>query len=181
MTAASSKLDASEFRRVLGHLPTGVTVVTAYAADGTLAGMAANSLTSVSLDPPLILICPAKTSTTWPAMREAGTFCVNVMASHHEPLCRTFARRGTDRFADVAWHSRSTGPGLDEALAWLECEIVEEYEAGDHTIVLATVTAIEAATTGGPLVFFKGQYGTFAPTDGDADVPHHTHAIPRAS
>ena len=110
MTADLSNLDASEFRRVLGHLPTGVTVVTAYAADGALAGMAANSLTSVSLDPPLVLICPAKTSTTWPALREAGTFCVNVMASHHEPLCRRFAQRGADRFADVAWHSRSAGP-----------------------------------------------------------------------
>jgi 3-hydroxy-9,10-secoandrosta-1,3,5(10)-triene-9,17-dione monooxygenase reductase component len=155
------KPDTTEYRRVLGHLPTGVTVLTAFAADGTPAGLAANSLTSVSLDPPLILVCPAKTSTTWPAIRAAGTFCVNVMAGHHERLCRRFAQRDVDRFAGVGWHARPAGPALDDAIAWLQCEITEEHDAGDHTVVLAAVREVEAAD-GIPLVFFKGRYGTFA-------------------
>jgi 3-hydroxy-9,10-secoandrosta-1,3,5(10)-triene-9,17-dione monooxygenase reductase component len=157
-----SKIDAAEYRRVLGHLPTGVTVLTAFGAGGRPTGLAANSLTSVSLDPPLILVCPAKTSTTWPTIRAAGAFCVNVMASHHEPLCRRFARRHVDRFAGVGWRTGPAGPALDDAIAWLQCEITAEHDAGDHTIVLAAVSEIEAAADGNPLVFFKGRYGTFA-------------------
>src|SRR5581483_86519 len=94
------------FRNVLGHLPTGVTVVTAMSEHGPV-GMAANSVTSVSLDPPLILICPASGSETWPLIREAGCFCVNVLAGHQAELCRQFSRKDTDRFAGVAWHSRA--------------------------------------------------------------------------
>jgi flavin reductase (DIM6/NTAB) family NADH-FMN oxidoreductase RutF len=148
------------FRHVLGHLPTGVTIVTAHGPDGP-AGMAANSVTSVSLDPPLILVCPAKSSTTWPSIRAAGRFCVNVMAGHHEDLCRRFARRGTDRFAGISWTDRPTGPALDDAVAWIECDVRDEHDAGDHTIVVAGVVAIEAASDAEPLVFFRGRYGTF--------------------
>lgn len=149
-----------EFRRVLGHLPTGVTAITAYGPKGPI-GMAANSVTSVSLDPPLLLICPAKSSSTWPELRAAGTFCVNVMAGHHEQTCRAFARRGTDRFAGVAWHKRAAGPGIDDAVAWIGCRVRDEHEAGDHTIVVAEVLDLEAASEVAPLVFFRGAYGTF--------------------
>jgi 3-hydroxy-9,10-secoandrosta-1,3,5(10)-triene-9,17-dione monooxygenase reductase component len=151
-------------RRVFGHLPTGVTVLTAETPGGP-AGMAANSVTSVSLDPPLLLVCPAKSSTTWPAIRAAGSFCVNVMAGHHEPTTRTFARRDADRFAGVAHHRRACGPGIDDAVAWLDCAIEAEHDAGDHTIVVAAVRAVEAAPAAVPLVFLRGAYGTFAPND----------------
>jgi 3-hydroxy-9,10-secoandrosta-1,3,5(10)-triene-9,17-dione monooxygenase reductase component len=160
--APPSAIGELEFRRVLGHLPTGVTIVTAFTAGGAPTGLSANSVTSVSLDPPLILVCPAKTSTTWPAIRERGRFCVNVMASHHAELCRHFSQRGVDRFAQVSWHDRPAGPGLDEAIAWLECEVAAEHDAGDHTIVLGAVRRIEAAADGAPLVFFRGRYGTFS-------------------
>ena len=162
MGVARDKIAPTEYRRVLGHLPTGVTVLTAFAQDGAPAGMAANSVTSVSLDPPMILVCPAKASTTWPAIRDAGRFCVNFMASHHADLCVRFARKGIDRFADVGWHSRAAGPALDDAIAWRQCEISDERDAGDHTVVIATVTGIEASSKGAPLVFFKGRYGTFS-------------------
>jgi flavin reductase (DIM6/NTAB) family NADH-FMN oxidoreductase RutF len=157
-----TNVTGQELRRVLGCLPTGVTVITAF-ADGAPTGMAANSFTSVSLDPPLILLCPARTSTTWPTIRAAKRFCVNVMGHRHEEACRRFALRGADRFAGIGWHGRLCGPGLDDAVAWVDCELHEEHAAGDHTIAVARVLAIDAAPDAQPLVFFRGRYGTFAP------------------
>jgi flavin reductase (DIM6/NTAB) family NADH-FMN oxidoreductase RutF len=156
-----SETSTQVFRRVLGHLPTGVTVITGFGPDGPT-GMAANSVTSVSLDPPLILFCPAKSSSTWLAIRTHGTFCVNVMAGHHEAAVRQFAQKGVDRFAGLSWTRRPTGPALDDALAWIECEIRAEHDAGDHTIVVGRVATLEAAAAGTPLVFFQGRYGRFA-------------------
>jgi flavin reductase (DIM6/NTAB) family NADH-FMN oxidoreductase RutF len=153
--------DPRFFRDVLAHLPTGVTVITAYAEHGPT-GMAANSLTSVSLDPPLVLFCAAKTSTTWPKIRAAGTFCVNILAGHHEPLSRQFSAPEIDRFAGVDYSDRPAGPALADAIAWIECEPRDEHEAGDHTIVVGRVTAMAVATTElEPLVFFRGRYGSF--------------------
>lgn len=155
-----SPITGTEFRRVLGHLPTGVTVVTANRPEGPV-GMSANSVTSVSLDPPLILFCPSKLSETWPHIQAAGQFCVNVMASHHETLARQFAQRGIDRFADVTWVARECGPGLSDACAWIDCSLRDEHDAGDHTIVVADVLAIDAADARDPLVFLRGGYGRF--------------------
>ena len=153
-------ISANELRRVLGRLPTGVTVVTAFADDGP-AGMAANSVTSVSLDPPLILLCPARTSTTWPKISAAGRFCVNVMARHHDDACRRFSLKGADRFTGVEWHERPGGPAFDDAVAWIDCELRDEHDAGDHTIAVADVLGIKAAGERQPLVFFRGRYGGF--------------------
>lgn len=154
-------VDPEDFRRVFAHLPTGVTVIAAHGSDGPL-GMAVNSVTSVSLAPPLLLFCPSRSSTTWPGIRATGAFCVNVMARHHEAATRGFAARAGDRFAGVAWRHRPAGPGLEEALAWIECRLEDEHAAGDHTIVVARVTALEAAAgRADPLVFFRGAYGSF--------------------
>jgi len=155
------QIDPTFFRQVMGHLATGVTVVTAHGAEGPV-GMAANSVTSVSLDPPLVLVCPAKSSTTWPSIRAAGDFCVNVMAGHHEEICRQFALKDADRFLGVAWHERPAGPALDDAVAWVECRIRDEHDAGDHTIVVADVLAMAHGEDAVPLVFFRGRYGTFS-------------------
>jgi flavin reductase (DIM6/NTAB) family NADH-FMN oxidoreductase RutF len=161
-TRSETPLTPLEFRRVLGHLPTGVTILSAFRGAGAPVGMTANSVTSVSLDPPLILVCPAKSSTTWPEIRAAGHFCVNVMARHHEPLCRRFAATSAARFAGTDWRSTGTGPALTDAIAWLHCEILAEHDAGDHTIVIADVGDVETNDEGLPLVFFKGRYGTFS-------------------
>lgn len=150
------------FRRVLGHLPTGVTVITAQLPDGPI-GMACNSVTSVSLEPPLIAFCPARGSETWQALRPTARFCVNVMAEHHEAATRAFARKGIDRFAGIGYHPRRCGPALDGAVAWLDCEIRAEHDGGDHMIVVAEVIALEARADAAPLVFFRGAYGTFLP------------------
>lgn len=154
------QIEPDLFRHVLGHLPTGVTVITANTPEGPV-GLSANSLTSVSLDPPLLLVCPAKSSETWPLIRAAGRFCVNVMASHHEPTVRRFAVRGVDRFEGTSYHDRGFGPALDDAIAWIDCEVLHEHDAGDHTIAVCSVVSLDSAGEGEPLVFFRGAYGTF--------------------
>jgi 3-hydroxy-9,10-secoandrosta-1,3,5(10)-triene-9,17-dione monooxygenase reductase component len=159
------QIDPEQFRLVLGHLPTGVTVVTAQRPDGPV-GMSANSVTSVSLEPPLVLFCPAKSSETWPKIRASGRFCVNVFAAHHGEISERFSRRGVDRFAGVAWHSRPSGPALDDAVAWIECTIYAEHEAGDHLIVVGAVEHLEVREgEASPLVFFRGRYGSFSAND----------------
>jgi flavin reductase (DIM6/NTAB) family NADH-FMN oxidoreductase RutF len=119
----------------------------------------------VSLDPPLILFCPARSSSTWPKIRAAGSFCVNVMAGHHEETTRQFAAKEADRFSGVDYAHRPSGPALCDAVAWIECTLHEEHEAGDHTIVVARVVAIEAVPGAEPLVFFRGSYGSFRAPD----------------
>ena len=151
---------SEEFRRVLGHFPTGVTVITAYGEDGPV-GMTANSFTAVSLDPPLVLVCPGRSSTTWPRIRAARRFCANVLAHGQADICRRFAQPSEDRFAGIGWHDRATGPALDEAVAWIDCEIDAEHGAGDHEIVVAEVDAIASAETAEPLVFLRGRFGRF--------------------
>jgi 3-hydroxy-9,10-secoandrosta-1,3,5(10)-triene-9,17-dione monooxygenase reductase component len=164
-TNIDPQIDSERFRQVLGHLPTGVTVVTAHHRDGPV-DMSANSVTSVSLDPPLILFCPAKSSTSWPRIREGGRFCVNVFAVHHEEFSRRFAARGVDRFAGVAWHERPSGPALDDAVAWIECTIDAVHEAGDHVIVVGAVDGLDIREgDASPLLFFRGQYGSFSAAD----------------
>ena len=154
-----------QFRDVLGHFPTGVAVITSLGDDGEPIGMAVGSFTSVSLDPPLVAFLPDRGSSTYPAIRDAGGFCVNVLAGGHETLCRNFATRGADRFKGVDWRpAPHTGsPILDGVVAWIDCEVGEIHEAGDHDIVIGKVRALEVDTPTIPLLFFQGGYGTFAP------------------
>ncbi|WP_167042331.1 flavin reductase family protein [Salinibacterium sp. ZJ454] len=158
-----STVDPLHFREVLGNWPSGVVVITT-TVDGEPVGMAMNSFSSVSLDPALVGFFPAKSSSTWPGMRRAGRFCVNVLASHHEAISRSFARKGINRFDGVAWHDGLAGPCLEEAVAWIECELFDEVDTGDHTLVLGRVLQIDAAGDGQPLVFHRGRYlGLHAP------------------
>jgi 3-hydroxy-9,10-secoandrosta-1,3,5(10)-triene-9,17-dione monooxygenase reductase component len=129
-----------DFRRILGHLPTGVVVVVVVAARTAegFVGMAVNSISSVSLEPRLVSICAARTSSSWPQPRRAGRFCIGVLAEHHKGASRQFATPGVDP-AGLTWHDQPGGPALDEAVAWLDCELCAEYAAGDHTIAVASV------------------------------------------
>ncbi|NUU22280.1 MAG: AMP-binding protein [Streptomycetaceae bacterium] len=162
-TQTAPALDPSEFRRVLGHFATGVVAITAIdPATGTPTGLAANSFTSVSLDPPLVAFCVAHTSSSWPRIREAERYCVNILAAHQEKVCRQLARKGPEKFDGVPWHASPAGtPVLDNAVAWLEVATHRQHTAGDHDIVVAEVHRI-AARGGAPLVFFQGAYGQFA-------------------
>jgi 3-hydroxy-9,10-secoandrosta-1,3,5(10)-triene-9,17-dione monooxygenase reductase component len=160
------EITSEQFRHVLGHLPTGVVIVAAYSPEVQV-GMAVNSITSLSLDPPLILLCPARSSETWPAIRAAEEFCVSVIAHGDEAIARAFAMRGVDRFDGVPVIQRPSGPGIASAVAWLECRLRAEYDGGDHTVAIADVLATEVAEDAAPLVFFRGRYGTFT----DARIP----------
>jgi flavin reductase (DIM6/NTAB) family NADH-FMN oxidoreductase RutF len=121
--------------------------------------MCCNSVISVSLEPPLIAFCPTRASRTWSAIRASGRCCVNVMASHHAEAARRFASAVPDRFADMSLHERPGGPALDDAVAWIDCEITDVHEAGDHLIVVAGVVALHARLDAEPLVFFRGDFG----------------------
>jgi flavin reductase (DIM6/NTAB) family NADH-FMN oxidoreductase RutF len=152
------------FRRVLGHYPTGVCVITAVEADAMPIGMAVGSFSSVSLEPPLIAFFPDKSSTTWPRIERTGRFCVNVLADHQEEVCRAFAMRGNDKFAVVSHRPSLAGlPQLDDTVAWIDCDIHAVHEAGDHWIVLGLVRALDVNEAARPLLFFQSRYGQFAP------------------
>ena len=150
--------DAASFRSVLGHFATGITVITAMDGDEPV-GLAANSFSSVSLDPPLVLFCAAKTSTTWPRIRNAGHFTVNVLDEHQEPVSKLFATPGADRFGQVRWHVGRSGPILEDVHAYLDCTIESEHDAGDHIIVVGRVEALGLTADAGPLLFYQGRYG----------------------
>ena len=115
-----SSFDEAKFRQVLGHYPTGVVVVTAMPADGEPAGLAIGSFTSVSLDPPLVAFFPDKSSSSWPRIESAGTFCVNILGEDQEDVCRVFAMKGTDKFASIGWRPGRTGaPVINDVVAWI--------------------------------------------------------------
>ena len=155
-------IDTAEFRRVLGHFPTGVTVVTATGDDGP-PGMAIGSFSSVSLDPPLVLWCPTTDSSSWARMKPSGSFCVNVLGADQKDTCGVFASSADDKFADIAWHTEATGsPVIDGSLAWIDCELLAVHDGGDHDIVVGRVAALDTADHPGlPLLFFKGGYWRF--------------------
>ncbi|RFU21076.1 flavin reductase [Geodermatophilus marinus] len=146
-------------RDVLGHFASGVTVVTAMTDDGPI-GFTCQSFSSLSLDPPLVVFAPARTSSTWPRLRDIGRFCVNVLAEDQTDLSTTFARSGADKFAGVHWRpSRHGSPVLDDVVAWIDCRLWAEYDGGDHTLVAASVLDLGADPGRRPLLFHRGAYG----------------------
>ncbi len=150
----------AEFRRVLGHFASGITVVTARDADGPT-GFACQSFASLSLDPPLVTFMVARTSTTWPRIARAGAFCVNILGAEQGALCRGFAVSGADKFAGVAYgDAPATGsPLLDSVPAWIDCRVHAVHTGGDHLIVVGRVEALGAEEEGEPLLFHRGAFG----------------------
>jgi flavin reductase (DIM6/NTAB) family NADH-FMN oxidoreductase RutF len=158
----NSQLSATDFRRVLGHYPTGVCVITAN-LDGRPVGMVVGSFTSVSLEPPLVAFFPDKRSKSWSSIERAGKFCVNILASDQLDLCRKFATRGGNKFADLTHRISANGsPILDDIVAWVDCTIYATHDAGDHDIVLGMVADLEVGRPTSPLLFFQGGYGAFS-------------------
>jgi 3-hydroxy-9,10-secoandrosta-1,3,5(10)-triene-9,17-dione monooxygenase reductase component len=150
---------AERFRDVLGHVPTGVVVVTAV-HNGDPVGLAVGTFVSVSLRPPLVGFLPASTSTSFPRIRAAGAFCVNVLTVEQHHVCRAFASAGGDKFANLSWlpTSETGSPRLSGAAAWIDCRIASVHEAGDHFMVIGEVLDLEAAGAAAPLLFHRGQY-----------------------
>jgi flavin reductase (DIM6/NTAB) family NADH-FMN oxidoreductase RutF len=157
---------AGEFRKVLGHFASGVTVVTAVDADGP-AGFACQSFASLSLEPPLVVFMVGRTSTTWPRIARAGHFCVNVLGEEQGELCRGFAVSGADKFAGVAYRPAPvTGaPLLDGVAAWVDCTVQAVHTGGDHLIVVGRVEALDADEECAPLLFHRGRFGRLAGLD----------------
>ena len=177
-----SRVEARHFREVLGQYPTGVVVVTASGTDGEPVGMTVGSFTSVSLDPPLVAFLPSKTSSSWAALRATGDrFCINVLRADQEDLCRAVAMRKSDKFAGFDWrHSPGGNPVLDDAVVWIDCVTDQIHDGGDHDIVVGRVVDLDFGSSGQPLLFFRGGYGSFRPSSlasGDSDLLAHLGLI----
>lgn len=156
-TQQTPRLD-EHLKDVVGHFATGVVVLTGMAGDDPT-GFTAQSFVSLSLAPPLVLVCPARTSSTWPRLRSAPSVCLNVLAEDQQGLSDRFAR-SADKFAGVEW-SRSPGgaPVLSGVCAWIEGRLVHEYDGGDHTIAVLEVTDLDSRPVARPLLFHRAGYG----------------------
>jgi 3-hydroxy-9,10-secoandrosta-1,3,5(10)-triene-9,17-dione monooxygenase reductase component len=155
-----SGLDQARFREVLGHFATGITIVTA-SEDGEPVGFSCQSFAALSLDPPMVILAPAKSSTSWPRIAEAGAFAINILAEHQEAICLNFAVSGGDKFDGVAWTAGTTGaPLIKGSLATIECTLGAIYEGGDHELVTGHVVAMEVGS-GSPLLFYRSGFGRF--------------------
>ena len=160
-TPADIDITSEEFRRAVGHFATGVTVVTSVGPDGEPVGTTANAVSSLSLDPPLILVCFDRNSLTLEAIRSHGAFVVNVLAAPQQELSANFARRGLAAAWDGVTHQPGpTGsPRLEGVLATLECTVEHSLPGGDHEIVIGRLRYAETSADGGaPLLFWRGSY-----------------------
>jgi 3-hydroxy-9,10-secoandrosta-1,3,5(10)-triene-9,17-dione monooxygenase reductase component len=160
---AKASFDSPHFRQVMGHLPTGVSIVTGHGEDGP-AGLAVGSFMSVSLEPPLIAVSPALSSTSWPAIEATGRFCVNVLSAAQADLARRFAVSGGDKFSELEWrHGPSGSPILEGAVAWIDCTIESRQVAGDHLLILGAVVELDLGAATDPLIFHRGAFDNFLP------------------
>lgn len=151
-------LDPADFRRLLGRFATGVSIITLTLPDGRPAGMTANTLTSVSLDPPLALVCIDHAAELYDALLAAPGFVLNILEASQEALSRRFAAKHLDRFDGIGYHTSPEGqPILDGVLASIECAPHATFPGGDHTIVVGRVLR-GTTTDGAPLVYFRGGY-----------------------
>lgn len=162
MTHAAA-IAPSRFREVLGGYPTGVCVITSTDNDSRYA-MVVGTFTSISLDPPLVGFFPDKSSSSWPKIERTGRYCVNVLGVDQLDACRHFASKLEDKFEGRS-HDLSPGglPLLDDAIAWIECDITEVIEIGDHLLVVGAVAALDRRAQGVPLLFHSGSYHGLQP------------------
>jgi flavin reductase (DIM6/NTAB) family NADH-FMN oxidoreductase RutF len=155
-----SGFDQARFREVLGHFATGITIVTA-TDEGEPVGFSCQSFAALSLDPPMVILAPAKSSTSWPRIARAGAFCVNILGEHQEAVCRAFAVSGGNKFDGVDWTPGVTGsPLIEGSLATVECTLGAIYEGGDHELVTGHVVDMEIGK-GSPLIFYRSGFGRF--------------------
>lgn len=159
--SADTPNDQQHFRRVLGHLPTGVVVVAGRSAEGRLAGVTIGSFVSVSLDPPLVGFFIARGSETWNQVASTGKFCASVLGVDQEEWCWRFARESEARFDGVPHVAGANGsPRIEGSVAWIEATVRSVTPAGDHDFVLADVTALEASeSSASAMTFYRGSIG----------------------
>jgi 3-hydroxy-9,10-secoandrosta-1,3,5(10)-triene-9,17-dione monooxygenase reductase component len=163
--------EPQRFRQVFGHFCTGVTIIAGLDA-GEPVGFACQAFAALSLDPPLVLLCPSLSSATWPRIARTGEFCVNVLAQEQARLARTFGVSAMDKFAGVAWSAAPNGtPALSGVLTWASCTVETVHEAGDHYVVIARVTALGDCAPGLPLLFYRGRFAVAAAAGPEAAGP----------
>ena len=151
-------IDPRELRNIFGAFATGVTVITTKDTTGKPFGLTANSYTSLSLDPPLVLVCVDKKVDCYACFDQSKVFVVNILSEGQDQLSTRFATKGIEKFEGVAVRQGNLGvPLLDGAVAYIECTLVSAYEGGDHTIYVGEVQAASASGDR-PLLFFKGKY-----------------------
>lgn len=191
-----------EYRHVLGHFATGVTVITTVSG-GAPAGFTCQSFGALSLDPPLVLFCPSRSSATGRRIIAAGRFCANVLSESQRDLARGFASKAADKFAGVGWSTSPAGlPRLEGAHAWVDASVVTVHEAGDHYLVIGRVTALGVGTGAGggagggagaiggdagsadggaepPLLFYRGRFTATEPEGGAPEIVDTMLAWPR--
>jgi flavin reductase (DIM6/NTAB) family NADH-FMN oxidoreductase RutF len=154
----TGSLDPQSMREVMGHFASGVTVVTAVTDSGPI-GFTCQAFSSLSLEPPLVVFAPGRTSRTWPLLRGIGRFCINVLAQGQDAVSQNFARSGVDKFAGIPWRPSAHGsPVLDDVVAWIDAELWAEYDGGDHTLAVARVLDLGADPRRRPLLYHRGAY-----------------------
>ena len=152
--------DMAKFKEAMSTFATGITVV-AGIEDGDPVGFTCQSFVSLSIDPPYIAVAPARTSTSWPRIAKAGSFCVNVLSEHQRELCQGFAVSGGNKFDGVAWSpAPETGsPLIEGSLAWVDCSVELVHDAGDHELIIGRVLDLDVGE-GLPLLFFRSKFAT---------------------
>ncbi|MFE5705616.1 3-hydroxy-9,10-secoandrosta-1,3,5(10)-triene-9,17-dione monooxygenase reductase subunit [Rhodococcus koreensis] len=165
---AAEAIDPRRFRTVLGQFCTGVTVITTI-DDGVPVGFACQSFAALSLEPPLVLFCPTKTSRSWASIERSGIFCVNVLAEEQQSTCARFGSRDPDKFAGIDWTASPLGsPILTGSLAHIDCSLESVHDGGDHWVAFGRVSSLSEIREERPLLFYRGQYTGIEP---DKTVP----------
>ncbi|TQC50589.1 flavin reductase [Rhodococcus sp. WS4] len=165
---AAEAIDPRRFRTVLGQFCTGVTIITTI-DDGEPVGFACQSFAALSLEPPLVLFCPTKTSRSWAAIERSGIFCVNVLSEEQQSTCARFGSRDPDKFAGIDWTESPLGsPILTGSLAHIDCSLESVHDGGDHWVAFGRVSSLSEIREERPLLFYRGQYTGIEP---DKTVP----------
>ena len=152
----------AQFKDAMSRFITGVTIVSGM-EDGHPVGFTCQSFVSLSIDPPFVAVAPARTSTSWPRIARAGSFCVNVLSDHQQEICEGFAVSGGDKFAGVDWRPAPvTGsPVIEGSLAWVDCQVELVHDAGDHELIIGKVLDLGSGE-GLPLLFYRSRFATVA-------------------
>lgn len=169
-TVTPAGVDSTYYRRIFTHLPTAVVAITGITDEGEKLGMVVGTFQSLSLNPPLVMFCVDKSSSTWPRIRKLRTFTANLLADDQVGICRALSRRGPHKLDDVPHRPGPSGiPHIDDVLVWLDCTITAEVAVGDHFMVVGAVTDM-TENAGSPLLFLGREFGRYQALEPSASI-----------